>query len=396
MWFRVASLSLLVLIPFARAQVTSGQVTSGQVTSSSASSDSSLALVIAAKDDKVPPVAGAAVAIRANGVLLTSYRLVKDAREVQVRLKSGEVFDQVQLLGVDSRRNVAAIKITGTLVAPALAAPFTGGDPISFASLSEPPKWTASAGTVSSYVMADEIPGGGKGYRLIRFTTPAAVSPCGGVLLDSHGALLGLVISANPAGNFAIPIDSVAGLADGAVAKSFGSGHGLKLPVEQTKVLEPPPSRLKPAASGASQFVASIPNPPTDRRLTLRDFKTLYIDVDAGARFDSEDVKEALLANKVFQRLNIRIVDRVEAADVILRVGHARMITDYPFEARGRDETLLLRGTALGYTADAGVRDTAMLFSQMTNGYRPRGQQAGRPDAVKLPADSGVGVEPYK
>jgi serine protease Do len=50
--------------------------------------------------------------VRPGGVLLTSYHALKNAREVQVRLKSGETFDHAVLLGVDERRDVAAIRIS--------------------------------------------------------------------------------------------------------------------------------------------------------------------------------------------------------------------------------------------------------------------------------------------
>src|ERR1039458_1193654 len=49
---------------------------------------------------------------RSDGVLLTSYHALKNAREVQVRLKSGETFDRAVLMGVDERRDVAAVRIS--------------------------------------------------------------------------------------------------------------------------------------------------------------------------------------------------------------------------------------------------------------------------------------------
>ncbi len=71
-----------------------------------------VALVTAARTPDGPTTStGAAVVVRPNGVLLTADHLVKDAYSVQVRFKNGEVYDQVQLLGVDTRRDVAAIKV---------------------------------------------------------------------------------------------------------------------------------------------------------------------------------------------------------------------------------------------------------------------------------------------
>src|SRR5215467_12819273 len=61
-------------------------------------------------------VAGAAsgVIIRSDGVVLTANHVVRGMREVQVRLKSGEIYDQVELISSDERRDVAALRIPAT------------------------------------------------------------------------------------------------------------------------------------------------------------------------------------------------------------------------------------------------------------------------------------------
>lgn len=57
---------------------------------------------------------GSGVIVRSDGILLTAYHLIKNAREVQVRLKNGEVYDKVELIGFDERRDVAALKVPAT------------------------------------------------------------------------------------------------------------------------------------------------------------------------------------------------------------------------------------------------------------------------------------------
>jgi len=52
------------------------------------------------------------VIVRPYGVILTAYHGIKNAREVQVRLHTGDVYDQVVLIGTDERRDVAALKIS--------------------------------------------------------------------------------------------------------------------------------------------------------------------------------------------------------------------------------------------------------------------------------------------
>src|SRR5208282_538665 len=54
------------------------------------------------------------VVVRPSGVILTAYHGIKDAKEVRVRFKSGEAFDRVTLIGVDERRDIAAVKITAS------------------------------------------------------------------------------------------------------------------------------------------------------------------------------------------------------------------------------------------------------------------------------------------
>ena len=103
----------------------------------------------------------------------------------------------MQLLGVDTRRDVAAIRISAAAlpVLPiAIAARARPGDAVTVVSQPASLQWSASTGVVSAYRLADEVPGAGSGYRLIQFTAPASPGSSGGVLIDSRGNALGLVI----------------------------------------------------------------------------------------------------------------------------------------------------------------------------------------------------------
>src|SRR3990170_3415229 len=44
---------------------------------------------------------GSGIIVRPDGVLLTAYHLIQDAKEIQVRLQNGEAYDRVELLAVD-------------------------------------------------------------------------------------------------------------------------------------------------------------------------------------------------------------------------------------------------------------------------------------------------------
>jgi S1-C subfamily serine protease len=379
----------------AQAQLTSSQIAE--------KADASLALVLAARTaGSTASAVGAAVAVRPNGVLLTSYRFIKDARALQVRLKSGEVFDRVQLLGVDQRRDVAAIKITGTLeVVPVANVPQSAaGDAVVLVSLGARPQWSVSEGAVAAYLMADEVPGAGKGYRVIRFMAPAGLGSGAGILLDSRADLLGLVVgpyAAGADGNLAVPIESVLGLADSAPSKSFASGDQLSPPASPAPVKPPlaaaipPPPKSSQTASVQPPAAAVTPSPaatsspaatgspsltvspsltaPKDRGAILRSLKTLYVDAEGAKNFGNEEMKQALAANKAFPLLNLQIVDDRNAADAVLEIKHS-LGGEYPFEVRSRNNVLLLTGSANGYTAAKGTRDVALYFVQMLRPFR--------------------------
>jgi serine protease Do len=73
------------------------------------------------------------VLISKDGVILTALHAIKGAAEVQVRAANGDVFDRVELLGIDERRDVAALKISaGALPAltPGDAGKLVQGDPV--------------------------------------------------------------------------------------------------------------------------------------------------------------------------------------------------------------------------------------------------------------------------
>jgi S1-C subfamily serine protease len=164
--------------------------------------------------------AGVAIVVYADGDLLLPYHLIRNAYAVQVRFKSGEVFDRVKLLGYDERRDVAAIRITasGLPILPiAATTEINPGDPVVslFHAVGQP--WSSSTGVLSAYRLADEIPGAGTGFRVFQFTAPASPGANSGVLIDSKGRALGLISGSLDGGqslNFAVPIESVLGLVD--------------------------------------------------------------------------------------------------------------------------------------------------------------------------------------
>src|SRR5215831_11120249 len=76
-------------------------------------SPSAVSILVGKGDGLVAGVASGVI-IRSDGVILTANHVVRGMREVQVRLKSGEIYDQVELIASDERRDVAALRIPAT------------------------------------------------------------------------------------------------------------------------------------------------------------------------------------------------------------------------------------------------------------------------------------------
>lgn len=243
------------------------------------------------------------VIVRPNGVILTAYHAVKDARELQVRLHTGDVYDKIVLLGSDERRDVAALKISAASL-PTLpvgvGAEAKPGEAAYVVSSSSGLAWSASAGIISALRLADEVPGAGQGYRLLQFTAPVSGGASGGPLVDSHGALLGIITRGMASGaGFAVPIEAVIGLADGTGNLALGSGAQLQMPVSQ-----PPP---------AAAMVS------TTSRDVLRTARTAHV-ASRSMYFTPDSLEKALAGQKGFDALGLALVKDARVADFIITI----------------------------------------------------------------------------
>ncbi|HEX8713866.1 MAG TPA: S1C family serine protease [Terracidiphilus sp.] len=348
----------------------------------------SVAMVLAVESaGSVPSTVGTALAIRQDGILLTAYHVVRNAYALQVRLKSGEVFDQAQLLGVDLRRDVAAIRISASglpILPVAPAGLVRAGDPVMAIAHPESLPWSVSSGMVAAYRIADEVPGAGSGYRLIQFTAASSSGSSGGVLIDGQGRALGLIVGSLNQGqnlNFAVPIESVMGLADGAVSKSFANGSALTLPcapaASTTAAPKPVASELTKTAAPEESEKSDLLKNSKDPEFILRNFKTMYVDCEKLWIFKSDRMKAALFRNPDFAALTIRVVDDPALADTVLVVGYT-FAWDYPFELIHQNtSTVLLAGKGSGaLSGPAGAASVAAQFVKLMQPYRsPRPAQ---------------------
>ena len=246
------------------------------------------------------------VVISKDGIILTALHAIKGSAEVQVRTANGDVFDRVELLGMDERRDVAALKISAGSV-PALIPGDSGklvqGDPVYAVTNANGLTWSATEGILSAIRPADEVPGAGSGFHLLQFTAPVAPGSSGGALVDRSGTLVGIITGGMRSAGFAIPIESVVGLQDLGPRRVLGSGSLLQMPAQ--------------LAAAVPQSSAAIANAnPTQ---ILKDAKTVYI--HSKTSFLTVDtLQRALGLQKDWPRLGLTIVQDQRVADLLIEI----------------------------------------------------------------------------
>ena len=178
----------------------------------------SVVLVQAGRGDGRVAAFSSGLIVNAEGVVLTTHHAVEGMSEAQGRLGDGEIYDRVELIVSDERRDVAALRIPASGL-PAL--PLSNldkvqeGAPVYTVTNGAGLRWTVIPGTLVAVRMADQVPGAGNGYRLLQFKAPLPADSAGGILVDSQAQALGIVVAFNPEKNvnFAVPVENVMGLA---------------------------------------------------------------------------------------------------------------------------------------------------------------------------------------
>jgi S1-C subfamily serine protease len=249
---------------------------------------------------------GTGVIVRPDGVLITAYHVIQNAQEVQVRLKNGEIYDHVQLVGVDERRDVAAIRIPAADLPTLAVAPLDEARPGEAVYIVSNPSglaWSASAGVLSAVRPVEEVSSSTmSGYRVLQFTAPVSPGSSGGALVDSKGRLLGIVAFSKQgeALNFAIPLEPVLGIANGPEHTALPSGRDLQ---------PPQPERPPSSANLADEKPAEI----------LRNAHTVFVH-SRTMWFTPDPLEKELMKQQGFRDSGLAIVRDPKLADLYIEV----------------------------------------------------------------------------
>ena len=154
---------------------------------------------------------GSGFIISADGKIATNLHVIRNMDKAGVQLNNGEIFDSFTILGIDARRDLAVIKISGFNL-PALELGDSDqikiGEPIAVIGSPRGLSGTVTTGVLSSIRTED-------GVKLLQID--AAVNPgnSGGPVIKMDGSVIAVVVSKlinSENINFSIPINSLRGL----------------------------------------------------------------------------------------------------------------------------------------------------------------------------------------
>ncbi|MFL6211213.1 MAG: S1C family serine protease [Pyrinomonadaceae bacterium] len=286
-------------------------------------------------DGQAQPV-GSGLVVRGDGLILTAYHLVKGARGVQIRLRNGETFDRSELVASDERRNIAVLRIPATglysLSGAATEESWVGAS-VSVVSNLTTGTEDVPSGILSAVSLADEIPGAGQGYRVLKFTAPVTPNAVGGVLVDEKGRALGLLTALPQAQNrnYAVPLSSVLGLVRAigvqlAPATALANTTTAPYPIPQGQVSVPqrPVSPLEARGPGS---VVVKPSRPVDVLLAA---KTIYV-TSRTTFFKPDQLINELKKKAELDAWGLSFVDDAQVADLILSIDHVVFTWKFTF-----------------------------------------------------------------
>jgi S1-C subfamily serine protease len=362
---------LLSLLLFACPLAAQSQVSYGAA--------SAVATILARDEAGRFEVVGSGVFVRGDGVLLTAYSLVRGARELQVRLANGETYDRVDLVTTDSRRNVAVLRIYATstpCVSVGMVNESAIGVGVNAIYSTGKQIMIEGGGILSSISLADEIPGAGTGFHVLKFTSPVSEGAAGGVLIDFQGRALGLIAPLPHAGtqSYAVPLYNVVGLVR-SVPTQYPTGAAVVLvpgpqplnraiPVSQssTTPLEPmPPVTVpqRPTTALAPAGPGSVVVRETDPAKLLFGSRTLYIS-SASNIFKPVQLLNELRKKDEFTSWNLSFVEDYGVADLILNIEHVPLTWEFTFSIRHqRTGVVITTGKIYAWGGGDGARPMA-------------------------------------
>ena len=154
---------------------------------------------------------GSGFVVKPEGVVVTNFHVIEGAKALQVKMLDGEIYDRIEVIDYDVRRDLAVLKIPAFKTLPTVplgdaSQVLVGqeavaiGNPQGF-------EHTVTTGVVSAFRRTE-------GYRLMQISVPISPGSSGGPLFDLDGKVIGITTSQwvgerSQNLNFAVPAEYV-------------------------------------------------------------------------------------------------------------------------------------------------------------------------------------------
>lgn len=159
---------------------------------------------------------GTGVIVSEDGRILSALHVVEGASRATIKLKNGDVYDDVRVVAFDKRRDLVVLKVPGFGL-PRLTLgnsdDVQAGGPVVLVSNPLGLERSVSQGIISGVRVLEE-----QGYKVFQTTAPASPGSSGGAILNSKGELIAIATSKLEGGenlNFGIPVNYARGMLPG-------------------------------------------------------------------------------------------------------------------------------------------------------------------------------------
>lgn len=342
----------------------------------------SVVTILAADGGRATGV-GSGLIVRSDGLVLTAYHLIKDAKEIQVRLHNGEVYDRAEIAAIDQRRNVALLRINAAqlrVIPAGLASEEAQVGARILIAANPIGEYRVGFSMLTAVQLADAVAGAGSGFRVLQFNLSADdTNPAGALVMDEAGRALGIVTSdaARSSQSFAVPISSVLGLIR---SVSYTSPSGIPsynspsssplnspYPIPQNSVQMPQRGVTPLTPKGPGSVVVK----PLAPKEIFAASKTVYVTSDT-VFFKREQLINALQKRKEISDWGLTFVEDRAVADLIIELDHLLFTYKFTFKIYSqRLGAIIATGDAIIFDGNLGAPKMAKRVVEKLSLLRP-------------------------
>jgi len=156
---------------------------------------------------------GSGAIVSEDGVIISALHVVENADHAVVKLKNGDIYDDVSVVAIDPRKDLVVLKVAGfdlPTIPLGNSNEVKEGDPVAMLSNPRGLEQSITQGIVSA---VRDLPDAG--FKVIQTTAAASPGSSGGPLLNAKGELVAILSFKVVGGenlNFGIPINYARGM----------------------------------------------------------------------------------------------------------------------------------------------------------------------------------------